>query len=120
MKQWLLIFLGGGMGASARWYVSLIFNQDSIKWIPTLSVNLVGCMLLGLFYGWMDREILGAQWYLILGTGFCGGLTTFSTFSLEALQLLKLQRYTEAMIYLGISVILGLLMVLLGLYISKL
>jgi CrcB protein len=119
MKQLLLVFLGGGLGASLRWYFSLIINHGSIKWFPTLSVNLIGCFLLGLVFSWLDRDFLNSSWYLILATGFCGSLTTFSTFSLELIQLLKLQQYTEVIIYLSVSVIVGLFMVLLGMYVSK-
>lgn len=119
MKQLLLVFIGGGFGAALRWYASLAINQESIKWIPTLSVNLIGCLLLGFVFGYTERDFLSSSWYLILATGFCGGLTTFSTFSLEILQLVKLQRYPEAATYLAISIGMGLVMTYFGLQLSK-
>lgn len=119
MKALWLVFLGGGAGASLRWYFSLLINLDSIKWIPTLVVNILGCFLLGVLYGYSERDFLSSSWYLILGTGFCGGLTTFSTFSLEVLQLLKMQRYMEAACYLVISIISGIVVTYAGLQVAN-
>ena len=109
IKQLVLIFMGGGLGCALRFYFSIVFNSDQIKWLPTLGVNLFGCLFLGLLYGIHLKQGMSYHWYLILGTGFCGGLTTFSAFSLETLQLLKSQNYTGAAIYLAISISGGLL-----------
>jgi CrcB protein len=119
MKALWLVFLGGGAGAALRWYFSILINLESIKWVPTLAVNIIGCFLLGLAYGYTERDFLSSSWYLIIATGFCGGLTTFSTFSLEILQLLKMQRYTEAGCYLFISMISGIVVTYAGLQVAN-
>lgn len=107
MKAFLFIFLGGGLGSSLRYYFSLIENSTSIKWIPTISVNIIGCLLLGIFLAALHKEQLSQHWYILLGVGFCGGLTTFSTFSAELFLLIKEGSYANALLYLSISIILG-------------
>lgn len=119
MKQLILVFLGGGAGAALRWYFSMVINYSDLKWIPTLSANVFGCFLLGICYGFLNRELIHTSWYLLLATGFCGGLTTFSTFSLEAFNLLRHNQYLEAFSYICISLILGVIMIALGYYLIK-
>jgi CrcB protein len=119
MKQVLLVFLGGGAGSALRWYFSIMVNHSDLKWIPTLSVNVIGCFLLGLCYGLLDREIVSSPGYLLIATGFCGGLTTFSTFSLEAVNLLRNNQYLEAIGYISVSLFLGIAMVFLGFTLIK-
>ncbi|AGC77774.1 camphor resistance protein CrcB [Nonlabens dokdonensis] len=107
MKALLLVFLGGGLGSSLRFYISTILNVNELKWIPTLTVNLLGCLLLGGFLAAFQKEELTYQWYVLLGIGFCGGLTTFSTFSVELFLLLKNASYVTALLYLLLSISLG-------------
>ncbi len=102
-----MVFLGGGLGSSLRFYISTILNFNELKWIPTLMVNLLGCILLGGFIAAFQKEQLAYQWYILLGIGFCGGLTTFSTFSLELLLLFKNASYLSAILYLILSIGLG-------------
>ena len=107
MKALLLVFLGGGLGSSLRFYISTILNVNDLKWIPTLTVNLLGCLLLGGFLAAFQKEQLTYQWYVLLGIGFCGGLTTFSTFSVELFLLFKNASYVTALLYLLLSISLG-------------
>lgn len=109
MKSLLFVFLGGGLGSTLRFYFSLIGNSSSIKWIPTIGVNILGCLLLGGFLAAFQREQLSHQWYVLLGVGFCGGLTTFSTFSAELFLLLKNGSYASAIWYLILSISLGII-----------
>jgi CrcB protein len=109
MKALLVVFLGGGLGSSLRFYFSLIENSTSLKWIPTISVNILGCLLLGGFLAAYQKEQLAHHWYILLGVGFCGGLTTFSTFSAELFLLLKNNAYYSAILYLVLSLVLGVL-----------
>jgi CrcB protein len=109
MKAFLFVFLGGGLGSSLRFYFSIIENSNSLKWIPTISVNILGCLLLGGFLAAFHKEHLTHHWYVLLGVGFCGGLTTFSTFSAELLFLIKNGSYSSAILYLFLSLVLGIL-----------
>ncbi|WP_213521668.1 fluoride efflux transporter CrcB [Nonlabens sp.] len=109
MKAFLFVFLGGGLGSSLRFYFSIIENSNSLKWIPTISVNILGCLLLGGFLAAFHKEHLTHHWYVLLGVGFCGGLTTFSTFSAELFFLIKNGSYSSAILYLVLSLVLGIL-----------
>ena len=109
MKTRIFVFLGGGIGSSLRYYISTLINYNEMKWIPTLSVNIIGCLLLGGFLAAFHKEQMAQHWYILLGVGFCGGLTTFSTFSAELLLLIKNASYTSAITYLFLSVVLGII-----------
>jgi CrcB protein len=82
----------------------------------TLAINVVGSFLIGVFavvlLGNMSERVQGL--YLLFGTGFCGGLTTFSTFEWELLRLVRERAYAAAAAYVVASVMLGLLAVLAG------
>lgn len=87
-KNLLLVFLGGGFGSVMR---SLIGRWITTVHFPlaTFLVNLVGCFLIGLFYALFARHVMGNDWRMLLTVGFCGGFTTFSTFSNESFHLLR-------------------------------
>jgi CrcB protein len=116
MKTLLFVFLGGGLGSSLRFYISTIINHNELKWIPTLSVNILGCLLLGGFLAAFHKEQLAQHWYILLGVGFCGGLTTFSTFSAELFLLIKNASYTSAIMYLLLSIAIGIIAAGFGYY----
>jgi CrcB protein len=114
IKSLLFVFIGGGLGSCLRFAVSLWINTDEIKWIPTLAVNVVGCLLLGSLLALNDKSQLSESLFLLLAIGFCGGLTTFSTFSAELYFLLKQAAYVQATLYFFLSSILGITAVLLS------
>lgn len=94
---------GGVLGALVRWAIADVFATGSFPW-ATLIVNLVGCGLLGV--------LTGRDWSLrtraALGVGFCGGLTTFSTFGVEAAMMLDDGQLARTAVYIAASVIGGL------------
>jgi len=118
MKNVLLIFVGGGLGSLARYFLSRFINSSSTSHFPfgTFVVNVTGCFLIGFIIFYTERYGERADtWRLLLATGLCGGFTTFSTFSLENTQLLSDQHVVIFLVYTAGSIILGLLATYLGL-----
>ncbi|WP_405381175.1 fluoride efflux transporter CrcB [Maribacter sp. LLG6340-A2] len=121
MKQFLLVFLGGGFGSILRYYISKTLNPYySNFYLGTFLVNIIGCLLIGLLIGLtLKHNYLTQNQTLLLATGFCGGFTTFSTFALEGNLLFKEYSLLHASLYTGLSVAIGILAISLGLYLSK-
>ncbi|RSK67514.1 fluoride efflux transporter CrcB [Enterobacter huaxiensis] len=92
MLQLLLaVFIGGGTGSVARWFLSMRFNplHQAIP-MGTLAANLIGAFIIGMGLAWFNRMThIDPMWKLLITTGFCGGLTTFSTFSAEVVFLIQ-------------------------------
>ncbi len=104
------VALGGAVGSTARWGVVSVFgHQSPFPW-PVLLVNVAGSVLLGVLLG---EEWSHPQARLVLhdfgGIGVCGGLTTFSTFSLEVVELARIGRSEVAAVYVAASLVSGLL-----------
>lgn len=121
MKQALLVFVGGGFGSVARYFLGKWLNnlETSIPYGTMLS-NVLGSFLIGLFLGYLSKSGNVSQTQtLLLATGFCGGFTTFSTFAYENHIFLKNGDYFSFLPYTLGSLILGFLAVFLGLHLSK-
>ncbi|MBZ9630756.1 fluoride efflux transporter CrcB [Salegentibacter sp. LM13S] len=122
LKQLLLIFLGGGFGSVLRYLISKSLNFET-AFIPfgTFTVNILGSLLLGLILGVAAKsDIFTSNIVLFLAVGFCGGFTTFSSFAFENQALLRSGDYLNFFFYTFGSLILGILAVFLGLFLSKL
>ena len=121
MKQWLLVFIGGGVGSLLRYLISKNFNSYFTHFfLGTFLVNILGCLFIGIILGFsMKGNILSENQTLILATGFCGGFTTFSTFAFEKYSLLNTGELLHFALYLLASIIIGIAAVALGLWLTK-
>jgi CrcB protein len=118
----LIIGTGSFIGGVARFLASRLIQNYALSTFPlgTFLVNIVGCFLIGLFYGLSEKgNIMNAEWRMFLTVGFCGGFTTFSTFANENISLLKESEFFYFALYTGLSVFIGLLAVYLGNLIVK-
>ena len=115
--QWLLVFLGGGLGAVMRFGLlracDPLVRGLSFPWTIFL-VNVSGSFLLGCVLGMASPHAPQSNWKLFLGTGILGGYTTFSTFSTDTLALLTAQRPGLALTNAAASVLAGLAAAALG------
>lgn len=91
MKSIIAIFTGAGLGALLRWWLGLTLNSYFPSIPPgTLAANLIGGYIIGVAVGFFAAYSgIAPEWRLFIITGFCGGLTTFSTFSSEIVALLQ-------------------------------
>lgn len=122
IKNTLFIGCGSFIGGGARYLVSIALNTVG-KGFPwgTLVVNLVGCLAIGLLWGFFSKNSSeSSSWALFLMVGVCGGFTTFSTFSKEALVMLQTGNIMGLLAYIGISVIIGVALVAAGYYLVRL
>ena len=118
MKSFLLVFLGGGLGSGLRHLVTIAMTHYS-KVLPfgTFSINMLGCLLIGLILGYAQKEnTTTSNQILLLATGFCGGFTTFSAFANENLELIKNGEFFNFSVYTTTSIIVGILAVFIGYY----
>lgn len=118
------VFIGGGIGSLCRYGISRAVPPNSATTFPwaTFWANLLACLALGLVLGWLSKQQVDDKTTIIRSlfvSGFCGGFSTFSTFSFESLQLIKQQQWAIAAAYIGLSFILGILLVFVGYLLSK-
>ena len=122
IKNVLLVALGGGLGSALRFLVQEALHKQILNFSPygTFAVNMLGCFLIGLFMGWAQGEkYLTESTNLLLISGFCGGFTTFSTFAMQGNNLLLEQKPIQAILYIGLSVMIGMGLAYLGLKLGK-
>ncbi|MBC7872387.1 MAG: fluoride efflux transporter CrcB [Ferruginibacter sp.] len=122
IKSVLLVGLGGGIGSIARYLCQKWFAANYIHSFPwgTFMINVVGCLLIGIFWGISFRSFESNEsWKLFLMTGLCGGFTTFSAFTLEGIGLIKEQKLGLFFSYVAASVVLGLLATYIGMKMMK-
>ncbi|WP_291870312.1 fluoride efflux transporter CrcB [Maribacter sp.] len=122
MKQFLLVFLGGGLGSVLRYFISKTFNSHFQNFfLGTFIVNIIGCLIIGFVLGLSYKNnFLTQNQTLLLTTGFCGGFTTFSTFAFEGHSFLKTGDFFYFSTYTLLSITIGIASIGLGLWLSKL
>ena len=109
MSNIIAIFIGGGLGSLSRYgvsYLSMTLNKSSFP-IGTLASNILACVALGIFLIWYKERLFDNKMLeSLLVLGFCGGFSTFSTFSYETFELIKSGNHYYALANVLISVLL--------------
>ena len=121
MLKILAVMTGGAIGSISRYSVFMATQRLSGDSFPigTLAANLLGAFAIGLLWPLVETSRLTNEWRLFIFTGFLGGFTTFSTFALETTQLIKIGAWRTALLYVGISNVLGIGLVICGYYLAK-
>ena len=121
LRLLLFIGIGGFLGSVARYYLAGVVQSRFLSNWPfgTFAVNMAGCFLIGIIFIVAERTILSPEWRLFLATGLCGGLTTFSSFSLEMVNLLRGGQLLYALSYAALSLLLGLVAVWVGIAVGR-
>ncbi|MDR1602703.1 MAG: fluoride efflux transporter CrcB [Tannerella sp.] len=121
IRTLILIGLGGGAGSILRYLTSVLTNKYFHGAFPlaTCIVNIAGCFVIGWLVGMLGRQSNHPDLNALFITGFCGGYTTFSTFSAENLHLFQSGNNSTAFFYIAVSILAGLFAVWLGWQVSK-
>ncbi|WP_347453536.1 fluoride efflux transporter CrcB [Acinetobacter thermotolerans] len=120
--NWLLVAMGGAIGATLRYGAGLLIAKPQMMfpW-PTWWINVIGCLFAGIFFAFSQKYVfLQNEARLLLMVGILGGFTTFSSFGLETFQLLKNGAVTIALSYVISSLIVGVIMLGIGFYLTQL
>ena len=117
LKASLIIGIGGFLGSISRYLLSQYVDKkiDALFPFGTFSVNILGCLILGILYGIAEKEnLLTSELRLLLTVGFCGSFTTFSTFAYEKVQLINQGEWMTFSLYAIFSIFLGILAIIAG------
>ncbi|MEM9920419.1 MAG: fluoride efflux transporter CrcB [Bacteroidota bacterium] len=112
------IFLGGGLGSMCRYQIARWSDHSQLFPLGTFIANALSCLILGWLVAIHLRTELHASHRLLLMTGFCGGFSTFSTFSMETFQLLQSGHWGIALLNVLGSLLVGLICIYLGMKIA--
>ncbi len=116
MQAFLMVFIGGGLGSICRYVIAQVLQPCELAFpLATFIANALACLLLGALVGISLKNGIGTSAKLLLMTGFCGGFSTFSTFSGETFQLMESGNLVYALANIGLSVTACLICILIGL-----
>lgn len=117
----LLVMIGAAVGAPSRWLLdqAVQSRHDRVFPLGTLTINVSGSVLLGFVLAAASLGRAGPQVVALVGTGFCGGFTTFSTFGYETIRLVEDGSTAEATLNVLVSVVLGMIAALAGWYAAQ-
>ena len=121
-RNLILVGVGGFLGSVSRYLVTVLLARQFTSSFPlgTLTVNVVGCFLIGILFALSEKgNLLTPEWRIFLTTGFCGGFTTFSTFSYESIRLLQDGEILYLSVNVALSVIVGFAATYLGMFFIK-
>jgi CrcB protein len=122
IQKLFLVGIGGFAGSVFRYVMARIIDERASRIMPygTLTVNIVGCFIIGVLYALLLRKFdLSENIRLLLGVGFCGGFTTFSAFAFENLTFIQQKNFGSVLLYSMASVVLGIIAVWGGFSIVK-
>jgi CrcB protein len=109
MQNYIIVFFGAGIGGILRYWLSSFVYKFLPTNFPygTLTINFIGSFIIGfVIFGLYDKELISQNMRLFLTIGFCGGFTTFSTFSFETFNLIKNSEFLFASLNIFLSVLL--------------
>jgi len=122
MKHLILVFIGGGFGSLARYGTGKAFSAWPSSFpYGTLTANILACLILGIFTGWAAFRTpdATAAYRAFIAVGFCGGFSTFSTFSNDTVQLMVSNRWMDAILNIFVSLISCLCTTVFGMWLGK-
>lgn len=119
MTNWLIVFVGGGFGSVLRYLLAYKLNFTSQEYMiifpyATFFANVISCFILGILIQKQFSQTLHENYWLLLGTGFCGGFSTFSTFAYEIYIYVHKGQLLTGICYTGISLATGILALVVG------
>jgi len=118
MTSFLYVFLGGGLGSICRYGISRFWDSSHLFY-GTLMANVISCLILGILIGMNAEHLLKSHQKMLLMTGFCGGFSTFSTFSGEIVQLYQGGQIMTAGGYIIGSIVAGVVCILIGMFVAR-
>ena len=122
MSTYIAIAFGGALGAVSRYWLHSAVQRFNDSGFPlgTFAVNVLGSFLIGIFFVLLaEKAKIAEQWRPVIVVGFLGGLTTFSTFSLDALLLFEQGHYNTALFYIISSIVLCLIAAFAGMQLTR-
>ncbi len=120
MSSYIFVFIGGGLGASFRYLMSMIFAAHLKYPYGTFIINVLGSFLLGfILMSSLSKTGTGLKLNTFLTIGFTGGFTTFSTFTYEAINLINQGLIIQSIFYIFLSIICGMLGIYMGISMAK-
>ncbi|MFA6075304.1 MAG: fluoride efflux transporter CrcB [Negativicutes bacterium] len=121
MSELMIVAVGGALGAVSRYLLGLLAINRWGALFPygTMLANFLGCFIIGLFMTLvLERLEISPYWRLLVVTGFCGGLTTFSSFSYESLRLLQSGEYLLGALNVVLNMVIGFGLTIFGMYVA--